>query len=131
MCMVEDQKGKLHSMTKVQPVPSTSQDTKTVRMERGTLAFRKARSDDACRDFIRDEVVPLMRRQPERMMNTRVLYPELVWTLAVETPRRSSLTRSCSSNSSVAASPSRPSASSIRSGRICSRLGYTPRTRAS
>ena len=33
--------------------------------------------DDACRAFIRNKVVPLLRRQPERMMNTRVLYPEL------------------------------------------------------
>ena len=77
MGMVEDQKGKLHSMTKVQPVPSTTQDTKTVRMERGTLGYRKARSDEECRAFIRDKVVPLLRRQPERMMNVRVLYPEL------------------------------------------------------
>ena len=75
MGVVEDQK--LHAMTTVQPGPSSTQDTKTVRMERGVLPFRKARSDEACRAFIRDKVVPALRNKPERMMNTRVLYPAL------------------------------------------------------
>ena len=62
MGMVEDQQGKLHSMTKVQPVPSSTRSTKTVRMERAVLPFRKARTDEACRAFIRDEVVPALPR---------------------------------------------------------------------
>ena len=77
MGMVEDQQGKLHSMTKVQPVPSSTRSTKTVRMERAVLPLRKARTDKACRAFIRDKVVPALRNKPERMMNTRVLYPAL------------------------------------------------------
>ena len=77
MGMVEDQQGKLHSMTKVQPVPSSTRSTKTVRMERAVLPLRKARTDRACRAFIRDKVVPALRNKPERMMNTRVVYPAL------------------------------------------------------
>ena len=73
MGMVEDQQGKLHSMTKVQPVPSSTRSTKTVRMDRAVLPFRKARTDEACRAFIRNQVVPALRNKPERMMNTRVL----------------------------------------------------------
>ena len=46
-------------------------------MERAVLPLRKARTDRACRAFIRDKVVPALRNQPERMMNTRVLYPAL------------------------------------------------------
>ena len=56
---------------------ATTQDTKTVRMERAVLPFRKARTDEACRAFIRNQVVPALRNKPERMMNTRVLYPAL------------------------------------------------------
>ena len=41
------------------------------------LPFRKARTDEACRAFIRDEVVPALRNKPELTMNTRVLCPAL------------------------------------------------------
>ena len=61
----------------MQPVPSSTRSTKTVRMERAVLPLRKARTDRACRAFIRDKVVPALRNKPERMMNTRVLYPAL------------------------------------------------------
>ena len=77
MGLIKDQDNKLHSLTKVQPVPSTTRSTKTVLMERGVLGFRKARNDEACRAFIRDKVVPALRNQPERMKNTRILYEEL------------------------------------------------------
>jgi hypothetical protein len=77
MGMVEDQSGKVHSITKVQPVPAATQSSTTLRMERGTLGFRKARSDAAGRAFIRGRVVPALRNQPEKMMNARVLFPLL------------------------------------------------------
>ena len=75
--MIKDQDGKMHSVTKVQPVPARTESTLTVKMERGTLALRKTRSDDEIRAFVRDKIVPALQRRPERMANTRMLYKEL------------------------------------------------------
>ena len=75
--MITDQDGKRHSVTKVQPVPARTESTTTVKMERGTLALRKTRSDEQIRQFVRDKIVPALQRRPERMANTRMLYKEL------------------------------------------------------
>ena len=110
-------KGKdLHSVTKLQPVPARTESTKTVRLERGVAKFRRARSDNDCRAFIRDQVVPLLRRQPEQMMSIRFLYPELDLTGDGLTDNQILYEQIIGGGQSFA-----NARTSILSGRICSR----------
>ena len=68
------------SITKVQPIPSRTEDTETLRMERRVPNLRKARKDRRVRAFVKNEIVPLMLRKPDRTANLRVILRELEMT---------------------------------------------------
>ena len=74
---IMDQRGVYHSMTKVQPVPSSTQDSKTVRVERSTLSLRKARNNKPVRDFVEKRIVPYLEKRPGKSVNSRVMLPAL------------------------------------------------------
>ena len=44
------------SVTKVQPVPSRTPDTETIRMDRGVANIRNARSENQVRDFVENQI---------------------------------------------------------------------------
>ena len=68
------------SMTKVQPVPSRTADTETLRLERGSANLLKARNEDRVREFVSSRIVPLMQDKPDQTSNLRVVLKELGMT---------------------------------------------------
>ena len=69
------------SITKVQPVPSRTEDTETVRADRGGAAnLRNARNEEQVRAFVRDRIVPLMQGKPDQTSNLRNVLKDLKMT---------------------------------------------------
>ena len=67
-------------ITKVQPVPSRTPDTETLRLEKGVATLRKARKDRRVREFVQNRIVPLMQGKPDQTSNLRVVLKELDMT---------------------------------------------------